>query len=241
MVNQLEIMGGIFRSAPFYLPRQIVQIASIALVEPSKKLFGGSYKKTCILFRLMDIVVSVIPATIGLTTKVVGTWWKCGIVFAVFDSLLNINDGPASVIEDEISREIGDYTEYMTGERPDGTIGLLTGLIGKVTEPLKALFTILIFRWTGYDPNIGSDKAWSQERVGANITMYSRAFFLCTLESAVPNAIKVLPYFFYDLEGKKKEGMYAALNERRAMMADESAGTDEMTAMLELMARDETA
>ncbi|MCL2508302.1 MAG: MFS transporter [Oscillospiraceae bacterium] len=232
IVNQLEILGGIFRSAPFYLPRQLSQVISIAFVEPSKKLFGGSYRKTCILFRIMDILVTVIPATIGLSTKITGTWWKAGLLFAGFDFLLNVNDGPASVLEGEIDREIGDYTEYMTGERPDGTVGLLTGLIGKVTEPLRALFTIFIFRWTGYDPNVGASRAWSQDLVRSNMTMYSRVFFLCTLESAIPNILRVIPYFFYDLEGKKKEEMYAALNERRAMIANESAVPDEMETMM---------
>ena len=236
LVNQLEILGGIFKSAPFYLPRIVAQFISITLVEPSKRFFGGSYRKTCIFYRLMDIAVTVVPAAIGLTTKVVGTWWKAGIVFAVFDFLLNINDGPAGVLEGEIGREIGDYTEYVTGERPDGTIGLLTGLIGKVTQPLNALFTIFIFRWTGYDPNIGANRAWSQERVRANLPMYSRAFFLCTLESAIPNILNVIPYFFYDLEGKKKADMYAALNERRALIAKESAMPAEMEALMEMVA-----
>ena len=241
IVNQLEIMGGLFRSAPFYLPRQIAQIVSITLVEPAKKLFHGSYRKTCIFIRVMDIVVSVVPATIGLATNVVGTWWKAGLVFAAFDVLLNINDGPASVLEGEIGREISDYTEYMTGERPDGTIGLLTGLIGKVTQPLNALFTILIFRWTGYDPNIGSNKRWTQELVRANLTMYSRAFCLCTLTDAIPNIIRVIPYFFYDLEGKKKEDMYTALNERRALIANESAMPGEIGALLGMMEEKEAA
>ena len=240
LVNQLEIMGGLFRSAPFYLPRQLAQIFTVALVEPSKKLFGGSFRKICIFFRMMDIAVCAVPAALSLTTKAVGTWWKAGLLFGVFDFLMNINDGPASVLEGEIGREISDYTEYMTGERPDGTIGLLTGLIGKVMAPAQALFTIFIFRWTGYDPNIGASRRWSQDLVRENLTMYSRAFFLCSLGSTIPNIINVIPFFFYDLEGKKKEDMYTALNERRALIASESLLPAEMEAMAESMAEANT-
>jgi len=240
LVNQLEIMGGLFRSAPFYLPRQLAQIATVALVEPSKKLFGGSYRKICIFFRITDILVCSVPAAVSLTTSAVGTWWKAGLLFAVFDFLMNINDGPASVLEGEIGREISDYTEYMTGERPDGTIGLLTGLIGKVMAPVQALFTIFIFRWTGYDPNIGANRRWSQDLVRANMTMYSRTFFLCSLSSTIPNIINVIPFFFYDLEGKKKEDMYAALNERRAMIAKEGAGSADVEAMMENLLTSQT-
>ena len=72
------------------------------------------------------------------------------------------------------------------------------------------------------------------------MTMYSRSFCLCVLESAIPNIINVIPFFFYDLEGKKKADMYAALNERRAMIADESAMPAELEAMAGLMAREKT-
>ena len=37
----------------------------------------------------------------------------------------------------------------------------------------------------------------------------------------IPTFIHIIPYFFYDLVGEKREKMYIALNERRALLAKE--------------------
>ena len=241
VVTQLEIFGGVVRTWPWYMPRQIFQIVGLSLVERFKRMFGGSYRKTIILMRVWDTLSDLMVAFTGLFTDVVGTWWKAGLLFAVFDGMNCLNDAPSTVLEGEIGREIGDYTEYMTGERPDGTIGLLTGLIGKVTEPLKALVTIMVFKWSGYDPNIAGNRPWSQDRVRENQTMYSHVYFLYKFSNLASFVFNMIPLFFYDIEGKKKEEMYTALNERRALIAKENTMSDEMTAMIEMMAKEELA
>jgi len=241
VVSQLEIFGGVLRTWMWYMPRQIFPIISLAFVEPFKKMFGGSYRKTIILMRVWDTLVDMVAAVAGLKTNVVGTWWKAGALFAVCDGINCLNDSPSTVLESEIGREIGDYTEYMTGERPDGSIGILTMLVGKVTEPLKALVTILVFKWSGYDPNIANNRPWSQLRVRENQGMYSRVFFLYKLSNLASFVFHLIPLIFYDLEGKKKEDMYTALNERRALIAKENTMSEEMESMIEMMAEEELA
>jgi len=142
-------------------------------------------------------------------------WVMVGI-YALFYGLNGLNNGPANVFEAEVNREITDYTEYMTGERPDGTINLLTDLIGKVTKPLNALLTIKLFNWTDYDPTIPK-LPWSQ---GSKL-VYQKVWFLFNGITLLPRIIRVIPYFFYDLVGDKREKMYVELNERRAMLAQE--------------------
>ena len=241
VITQLEIFGGVVRTVPWYLPRQVMQFVSLSLIEPFKRMFGGSYRKTVIFMRLWDMILCSVPAILGLSPKIIGSWWKAGIAFAVFDGLCVSNDAPSNVLQGELDRQVGDYTEYITGERPDGTIGLLTGLIGKVTEPLKALWTILVLKWANYDPNIAADRPWSQALVRANSAMYSKVFLLYNIANILPDIIKMVPLFFYDLEGKKLEDMYIALNERRAMIAKESAMSEEMEAMLGMLAEEDGA
>ncbi|MCL2508211.1 MAG: MFS transporter [Oscillospiraceae bacterium] len=238
VVTQIEIWGGAFRSFPWMIPRQTMQFVSIKLVDRFKRMFGGSYRKTVLFMRLWDLSFSVIPAVINMVfpKAIVGTWWKAGLLFAIFDGLRVSNDAPSAVLEKEIDREIEDYTEYMTGERPEGTVGLITGMIGRVMAPVKALVTIAVFRWTGYKPEIGAGR-WSQATVRANITMYSRVFFLYTIgaNGLVSGLFKNVAYFLFDLEGKKKEEMYAALNERRAMIAKSTGMSGEVQAMMEAL------
>ena len=161
--------------------------------------------------------------------------WLCGLTFGLFHGLNACNNAPASVFEAELGREINDYTEYVTGERPDGTFGLLTGLISKVTSPLNALMTIAVFRWSGYDPTIPM-RPWSQ----GNKHVYRKIYFLYTSFGILPEVIKIIPYFFYDLEGKKREQMYIALNARRALIAQEKEKemSEELGAVLEILEKE---
>ena len=239
VITQLEIFGGVVHTFPWYIPRQVMQIVSLQLVEPFKRMFHGSYRKTVIFMRIWDWFLGSVPAILGLNRKIIGSWWKAGLIFALFDGMVVSNDAPSTVMEAEIGRRISDYTEYVTGDRPDGTIGLLTGFISKVTEPLKALWTIFVLRWAGYDPNIASNKPWSQARVAEHSQMYSKIFFLYNFTDILPNLVNMIPLFFYDLEGKKMEEMYAALNERRALIANNDSMSDEMAALMGMMEEEE--
>ena len=141
------------------------------------------------------------------------------------------------MFEEELKREINDYTEYVTGERPDGTIGLITGLISKITAPLNALLTIQLFKWSGYDSTIPM-LPWSQ----GSKKVYQRVFFLFNGIRILPSVVRMIPYFFYDLEGEKREKMYIALNERRALLAKEHTVNEELEEIMESLENDgETA
>ena len=154
------------------------------------------------------------------------------IIYAVFFGINAINNGPSNVFEAELGREINDYTEYVTGERPDGTIGILTGLITKITSPLNALLTVKLFKWSGYDPTIPM-KPWSQ---GSRI-VYQKVFFLFNGINLLPSFVRIIPFFFYDLEGEKRKNMYIALNERRALIASaEQEGNEEIDKLSEMLA-----
>ena len=107
----------------------------------------------------------------------------------------------------------------MTGERPDGSISILTDLIKKVTAPINAVFTIFLFKWSGYDSTI-TMLPWSQ----GDADIYKKVFFLFVGMNIFPNIIRAIPYFFYDLVGEKREKMYIELNERRALIAKEKEG-----------------
>jgi len=101
----------------------------------------------------------------------------------------------------------------------------------------RALMTIAVFKWSGYDPNIAFDKRWSQDVVRENSTMYSRVFFLNRFTNILGFIAGLIPLFMYDLTGKKREDMYAALNERRALVAEQDIMSAEMAAVMEMAAK----
>jgi hypothetical protein len=65
--------------------------------------------------------------------------------------------------------------------------------------------------------------------------MYSKAFFLYNFGNILGFIAGLIPLFMYDLEGQKKEEMYAALNERRALIARDDTDSAEMEALVGMM------
>ena len=162
-------------------------------------------------------------------------WWISGIWFCIGYGLNGLNNAPATAFEGEISREINDYTEYLTGERPDGTFGLLTDYIYKLTQPLNTLMALWVIKWTGYDTTRESTY-WAQD----SVSVYQKVFALYACGNLIPHIVNTIPLFFYDLDGQKKIDMYKALNERRMLIAKENQGklSEDMSALVEMLSEE---
>ena len=234
VVTQQEIFGGAIPSFIAYLPNNVFNYLSVTFIPKFQKLFKNNNKKAVIWLRMWDLISCA--GMVALGCPFVDKKWVVIAVYAVFYGLNGINNGPSNVFEAELGREINDYTEYVTGERPDGTIGLLTGLISKVTSPLNALLTVQLFKWSGYDPTI-TMTPWSQ---GSKL-VYQKVFFLFNGITLLPTFINIIPYFFYDLVGEKRERMYIELNERRALMASQNVDeNDEVSELAQMLAAEDT-
>ena len=235
VVTQQEIFGGSIPSLFAYMLYNILDPVSIMLIPKFQKFFKHNNRKAVIALRIWDLLCCLGMVCVGC--PLVQHRWAVVGVYAFFYGLNALNNGPANVFEEELKREINDYTEYVTGERPDGTIGLITGLISKVTAPLNALLTIQLFKWSGYDSTIPM-LPWSQ----GSKKVYQRVFFLFNGIRILPSVVRMIPYFFYDLEGEKREKMYIALNERRALLAKEHTVNEELEEIMESLENDgETA
>ncbi len=234
LVTQLEITGGALLTSLVYLPWTIMNYLSLSFVPFFTKLFKGRFRTGVIFFRTLDMLRAIAQYFTGVKLMKNKLWFNLSLAgFLGFNAMDN---APSQVMENEIGREISDYTEYKTGERPDGTIGLLTGLIGKLTTPLNALMTIKMFKWTNYDatqPMLPFQQgSWD---------IYRRVYFLYTAFSVFGASIRMIPLFFYDLVGEKREKMYIELNERRALIAKEKENelSSEVKAMIDALEESE--
>ena len=125
-----------------------------------------------------------------------------------------------------------DGRHHQTPDVGYGTGGLLTNMIRSTMAPLSALTTVAVFKWSQYDATIPM-APWSQ---GSKV-IYRKVLFLYCVYEVFPGFIEMIPYFFYDLVGDKREQMYLALNERRALVATEVS--DEMQTMLQMLREEE--
>ena len=230
VITQMEIMGGAFRIMPMYGFYHLCNILSLKFIKPFREKFKN-YRNLVISLRAWDFGLSIIWVIAGWIVMPKKKWWLTGIVFTLCYGLNGLNNAPATAFEGEINREINDYTEYLTGERPDGTMYLLTNYLMRITQPLNTLMAIWIIKWTGYDTTVESTSYWAQD----SVDVYRKVFALYGAGHWLPNIISTIPLFFYDLDGQKKADMYKALNERRMLMAKENQGklTEDMSVLIE--------
>lgn len=214
VTTHLEIFGGTIVNFFVELPQNIINPLSVTFIPKFRQFFKNN-KTALITLRLWDIATYIVMVV--LTIPFVDKRLFACIVSAVCLGVNAANNGPADVFEAEVGREINDYTEYMTGERPDGTINIFTQLLGELIRPLKTMFGLAMIKWSGFDTTL-PQLPWAQ---GSKL-IYQKVFFLYRGLSIISKIVGVIPYFFYDLVGEKREKMYIALNERRALLANEN-------------------
>jgi len=122
--------------------------------------------------------------------------------------------GLMNVIPEEMRNETIDYGEWKNGYRTEGMTGVAKDLARKLVGTLGATIKAFILSKIGYVEGAGYGR--QSER-----TEYL-LFMMCTLLPTVTSVFGLIPKFFYDLSGEKKELMYRELAERRKSILDKA-------------------
>lgn len=122
--------------------------------------------------------------------------------------------GLMNVIPEEMRNETIDYGEWKNGYRTEGMTGVAKDLARKLVGTLGNTIKSFILSKIGYVEGAGYGN--QSER-----TEYL-LFMMCTLLPTVTSVFGLIPKFFYDLSGEKKERMYRELAERRKSIIDKA-------------------
>jgi len=116
--------------------------------------------------------------------------------------------GIRKVIPSEMSNEAMDYCEWKNGFRTEGMTGTAKGLATKLVGTVSGTIKPILMKKIGYEQGI---------KVGTQTdrTKYY-LFAMTTIIPIVTGILGIIPKFFYDLGGKKREMMYEELLARRA-------------------------
>lgn len=120
--------------------------------------------------------------------------------------------GIRKVIPEELRNETIDYGEWKNGYRTEGITGVAKNLATKLVGTLGGSLKAFIMQNIGYKEGAGYGN--QSER-----TEYL-LFMMCTLVPTLTGIFGLIPKFFYDLTGEKKERMYRELQERRQSVID---------------------
>ncbi|HOU10962.1 MAG TPA: MFS transporter [Clostridiales bacterium] len=116
--------------------------------------------------------------------------------------------GIRKVIPSEMYNEAMDYCEWKNGFRTEGMTGTAKGLATKLVGTISGTIKPILMKKIGYIQ--GRQVGTQTDR-----TKYY-LFAMCTIIPIVTGILGIIPKFFYDLGGKKREMMYAELLARRA-------------------------
>ncbi|MBQ7638753.1 MAG: MFS transporter [Clostridia bacterium] len=128
---------------------------------------------------------------------------------ATWEFIWTLFYGLRSVIGTEMYNEAMDYCEWKNGYRTEAMTSVAKQLAKKLADTVSRTITTALKKFVGYD-----QEAWTS---GAEQPDYVKfyLFAMFTIVPAVTGSLGIIPMLFYDLNGKKKEVMYAELLERR--------------------------
>ncbi len=126
--------------------------------------------------------------------------------------------GLMNVIPEEMRNETIDYGEWKNGYRTEGMTGVAKDLARKLVGTVGASIKAFLLSKIGYVEGAGYGNQSAR-------TEYM-LFAMCTLLPTVTSVFGLIPKFFYDLSGEKRERMYRELMERRQSIIDKANEID---------------
>mgnify|MGYP001232355310 FL=1 len=115
--------------------------------------------------------------------------------------------GIRKVIPAEMYNEAMDYCEWKNGFRTEGMTSMAKGLATKLVGTVSGTIKPIIMKKIGYEQ--GRAVGTQSDR-----TKYA-LFAMTTIIPIITGLLGIVPKFFYDLTGEKREKMYEELLARR--------------------------
>ena len=152
----------------------------------------------------------------GMYKKIV----PMGIALTIWEMFFMAFYGIKKVIPTEMENEAMDYCEWKNGYRTEAMTGVAKGLAKKLAGIFTSAITLRLKRMIGYDQTLYV----KGEKQTDSVQYYIFAIF-----SGVPmitSIICIIPMLFYDLQGEKRDRMYAELLASRAHIAEVATSGD---------------
>ncbi|MCR5781299.1 MAG: MFS transporter, partial [Clostridia bacterium] len=227
--NMLMSTGGLYNVFTTYYFAEVVQLNSLKLLIdiPGGVVGIGTYPFIPAIKRRFDnkqlmIIHFFAKAAIGIICFFVGFRQYANKVVAVpILMLLNIVISIVHTVRNIISTEmIGDTIDYMelkTGERNEGVSFAVSSFFSKLTGSVSNSIATAVLPVIGltYNTVNGEQVAVKGEKTDFYIWMFY------VLVPQLLNFLGIIPFFWYNLTGKRLEDIRAQLAQRRMRMLDE--------------------
>lgn len=193
------------------LPMGIGTAVGTLLVNFVLKKF--STKQTFIMFCIYGAsslaILYLVSSAIGFNKTLI-------VPFLIINFFCGIQHGNTNTTPNIMIADCVDEIEYKTGKRQDGIAYAGYGLFSKIASAFtKSLGPWLLYSWSKYAVSQDINVAYAPQ---TDQTL-NRLLMIYTIIPAIFVLLQMVPIFFYDNVGKKKETITAALEERREAAA----------------------
>lgn len=212
----IEVLN--FASMVFFagIPGAIVHPFSYMVVPWFRRRYSTRflYFYCYIINNLSMVPVFLVGSIGGMKNGLYKNKWVMLVVLMLQETIYMTQYGLSKVVNAEMYNEAMDYCEWKNGYRTEAMTSVAKGLATKVGKIFADMLSLQIKKWIGYDQT-----KFSSGKKQTDKTQYF-LFANFAILPVISSVLKVIPIFFYNLDGKKRETMYAELLERRTQMAN---------------------
>ena len=182
-------------------------------------------KKVYLLLSIYGFVASALSFVVGFF------WFRnpsnivLTILFYFFLFAIGLQFAAVTLMPMIMTADCVDYYEYTTGKRQEGGAYAILTLTIKVCLALGTALGLVFVQVSGYSDTVREIAAGTTS--GFSVHTKDLVFFAYTFVPGLLALLSTIPMFKYDLSGKKKADIAAALQERRAEAQKPAAETAE--------------
>ena len=191
------------------LPTAVGTMLGMLVVPMLLKRFNS--KQTFIGFSLCGSAALTVLYLLGYE-RIMGN--RFDLVFYIFLFLVGLRFGNTNIMPNLFAADAIDYMEWKTGKRTEGTTYAVLGLFDKIAGALSSAVLNWLLVAIGFIQPVRDAMGVSIQQAQSAMTL-NGMFALFTIIPALFGVLSVIPFFFYDLVGKKKERMLEELAQRR--------------------------
>ena len=208
----IDVLGSATYQTIVGIPASPVSTISYAFIAPLRKKFS-----TKAIWILEDVwtdacwmMVFGIGSIGGMSNGLYKNKWVMLPLFAVEEVLEMCVYGLRNVIPDEILNEAMDYCEWKNGYRAEAMTGVARDLVKKLQGIVMGSIQNFIMKRIGYVQGLS---------IGTQAD--STKWWIFAMGTGIPvitGALGIIPKFFHNLNGEKRDKMYQELFARREAM-----------------------
>lgn len=222
----IDVLGSATASLIIGIPGTIVGFVAYAFLPPMKKRFNNKQ-----LLFINGILAASLPTVVFLIGSVNNNMKNMTVIAPVLmiqGAINAIFNAVRCVVPTEMIADTVDYMEWKTGKRTEGMSFSILTFVGKFNNTISRSLGVALLNAIDYKTSNTS------AIVPQTPQTQSKIWALFTIIPALLGLLNLIPLFFYDLVGDKKEKMLMELAERREeLSAKEKEASEETQAAAE--------